>query len=137
VTFQISNMQTTIKMKGAICIPALALIALAMLDTKKISSRGRLIYFKLSHFASGYSRRLQKGSNRYCPSMPFMASERRTRSCYFKRESDLDLRTSLKADNKSSRSTDFRLRSVPDYTFVTGSFCSTSLSTKTHPIRPN
>jgi hypothetical protein len=35
VTFQISNMKTTIKVKGAICIPALALIALAMLDTKR------------------------------------------------------------------------------------------------------
>ena len=83
VTFQISNIQTTIEVKGAICIPALALIALAMLDTKKISSRGRLIYFKTSHHASGYSRRLQKGINRYCLSMPFNSEWKKDKELLF------------------------------------------------------
>lgn len=87
--------------KLEMCIPAFGLIVLAMFDTKKISFRGRLIYFGAASGHLGYSTSNSSQYDRLGEWAPFKARWRRTRSCYYKRgEFDLHRAEGLKAKSQ-------------------------------------
>ena len=97
--------------KLEMCIPAFGLIVLAMFDTKKISFRGRLIYFGAASGHLGYSTSNSSQHDRLGEWAPFKAHWRRTRSCYYKRGNSIC--TGMKPSKLKAKSVPFRQFPIP------------------------